>query len=90
MLNPHDESFLGLRKETTPSVLFISSLLLDKVFGGIFADSVDVADFILELDSVALVCHLHQLRSERGRDELGVVGQPMDHGCEGKYVSMKK
>ena len=40
-------------------LLLISSFLLDEVLGCVFANSVDVTDFVLELDSVALVSHLY-------------------------------
>ena len=65
------------------SPLFIGCFLFDEILGGLFADCVDVTDFVLELDSVALVCHFHQLGSEGRRDELGIVRQSMDHGCVG-------
>ena len=65
------------------SPLFIGRFLFDEILGGLFADCVDVTDFVLELDSVALVCHLHQLGSEGRRDELGIVRQSVDHGCVG-------
>ena len=55
------------------SLLFVSRFLFNEVLGSLFADSVDVADFVLELNSVALVCHFHQLRTECGGNELCVV-----------------
>ena len=39
--------------------LFIGSFLLNEILGCFFADCVDVADFVLELDTVALVSNLH-------------------------------
>ena len=54
-------------------------LLLHRAFPlqealGIFtADSVNVADLASEPHTIALVCTLQQLRTERGRDELGTL-----------------
>ena len=64
---------------TVEPLLFVSCFLLNEVLGSVFADSVDVADFVLELNSIALVCHLHQLRTERSGDELCIVRQSLDH-----------
>ena len=60
-------------------LLFISCLLFNKVFSGIFADGVYVTDFILEFYTVTLVSNVHQFRSKCSCDELGIVGKSMYH-----------
>ena len=59
----------------------ISRLLLDESSCSFFGDARDVADLVLESDTVELVGALQEFRAEGGRDELGILGQPVDHGC---------
>ena len=54
-------------------------IVLDKVEGLLFADAVDDADLVAKAHAVELVGVLEQLGSESGRDELGLVGQLVNH-----------
>lgn len=58
----------------------IRGLLLNEPCCCFFADACDVADLVLEGDSVELVGALQQLWTEGGRDELGILGKTVDHG----------
>ena len=62
--------------------LLIRSFLLNEVLGSIFTNGIDVTDFVLEFDAVALVSYFNQLGAKRGRDELGTVSQSVYHRCE--------
>ena len=68
-----------MKPSLRPSPLFIGCLLLNEIFGSLLANCVDVADFVLELDPVALVCNFHQLWSEGRGDELSIVCQSLYH-----------
>ena len=57
-----------------PQVLLLHRALpLQEALGVFTADSVNVADLASEPNTIALVCTLQQLRTERGRDELGTL-----------------
>lgn len=53
-------------------------VVLDEVVSLLPAHTLDVWDFVPELDAVELVCVLQQLRPESGRDELRAGAQLVD------------
>lgn len=60
--------------------LLVSSFLFDKLPGTLLADRMDVAHFVLEFHPIELVCRLQELGTKGGRDKLGVLCQPVNHG----------
>ena len=60
--------------------LLVSCFVLNEVPGLLLGNSINVADFVSETDSVALVSNLQQLRPKCGGDELCTVRQTMEHG----------
>ena len=59
----------------------IGRLFLDEPSSCLLADTCNVANLVLEGNTVKLVCTLKQLRAKCGGDELCIIRESLDHGC---------